>query len=135
MKKLPPLYSQEDNPDPMVVCKFFTPDEQAGRGMPPKGHRLMSIGYDDTDKEKVDYIFFGLVSGAEVEQGMIVARDVPHEDARPGSCRPCPGGYTTGASPRPNASALGEAAGIKGDDAIGFPQLRDHLPNQHTTNG
>ena len=26
---------------------------------------------------------------------------------------------------------LGEAAGIKGDDAIGFPQLLDHLPDQH----
>ena len=26
---------------------------------------------------------------------------------------------------------LGEAAGIKGDDAIGFPQLLDHLPHQH----
>jgi hypothetical protein len=26
---------------------------------------------------------------------------------------------------------FGEAAGIKGDDAIGFPQPLDHLSNQH----
>src|SRR3990167_8008450 len=26
LKQLPPLYSQEENPDPLVVCKFFTPD-------------------------------------------------------------------------------------------------------------
>jgi len=25
-KKIPPLYSQEENPDPIVHCKFFTPD-------------------------------------------------------------------------------------------------------------
>ena len=25
-KQLPPLYSQENELDPMVVCKFFTPD-------------------------------------------------------------------------------------------------------------
>ena len=24
-KQLPPLYSQEQNPDPTVICKFFTP--------------------------------------------------------------------------------------------------------------
>jgi hypothetical protein len=25
-KQLPPLYSQENELDPMVICKFFTPD-------------------------------------------------------------------------------------------------------------
>jgi len=26
LKKLPPLSSQENEEDPMVMCKFFTPD-------------------------------------------------------------------------------------------------------------
>ena len=68
LKKLPALYSQEDNPDPMVVCKFFTPDAgwtwYAIEGSPVDEH-----GYYDTDKEKVDFVFFGLVSGLEVELG------------------------------------------------------------------
>ena len=68
LKRLPALYSQEDNPDPMVVCKFFTPDAgwtwYAIEGSPVDEH-----GYYDTDKEKVDYLFFGLVSGAGVELG------------------------------------------------------------------
>jgi hypothetical protein len=68
LKTLPALYSQEDNPDPMVVCEFFTPDAgwtwYAIEGSPVDEH-----GYYDTDKEKVDFLFFGLVSGAEVELG------------------------------------------------------------------
>jgi hypothetical protein len=68
LKKLPALYSQEDNADPMVVCKFFTPDAgwtwYAIEGSPVDKH-----GYYDTDQEKVDFVFFGLVSGVEVELG------------------------------------------------------------------
>lgn len=26
LEKLPPLYSQEGNKDPMIICKFFYPD-------------------------------------------------------------------------------------------------------------
>ncbi|GIK43873.1 MAG: hypothetical protein BroJett011_77060 [Chloroflexota bacterium] len=26
LKKLPPLYATENDPDPMVICKFFFPD-------------------------------------------------------------------------------------------------------------
>jgi Protein of unknown function (DUF2958) len=68
IKTLPALYSQEDNPDPMVVCKFFTPDAgwtwYAIEGSPVDEDR-----YYDTDKKKVDFVFFGLVSGLEVELG------------------------------------------------------------------
>jgi DUF2958 family protein len=68
VKRLPALYSQEDNPDPIVVCKFFTPD--AGwTWYAIEGSPVDAAGYYDTDKEKVDYIFFGLVSGLEVELG------------------------------------------------------------------
>jgi hypothetical protein len=67
-KTLPPLYSQDRNPDPLVVCKFFTPDSNwtwyAYEGSP-----VDKDGYYDTDNEKVDFLFFGLVAGLEVELG------------------------------------------------------------------
>ena len=67
-KTLPALYSQEDNPDPMVVCKFFTPD--AGwTWYAIEGSPVDENGYYDTEKEKVDFVFFGLVSDLEVELG------------------------------------------------------------------
>ena len=52
----------------MVVCKFFTPD--AGwTWYAIEGSPVDTNGYYDTDKPKVDFVFFGLVSGAEVELG------------------------------------------------------------------
>ena len=67
-KTLPALYSQEDNPDPMVVIKFFTPD--AGwTWYAIEGSPVDENGYYDTQKAKVDFVFFGLVSGLEVELG------------------------------------------------------------------
>jgi hypothetical protein len=57
MSKLPPLYSQETNPDPMVHVKFFDPTGSwtwyAIEGSP----------------EDDDFIFFGLVQGFEEELG------------------------------------------------------------------
>jgi Protein of unknown function (DUF2958) len=67
-KTLPVLYSQENNPDPMVVVKFFTPDG-AWTWYAIEGSPVDDDGYYDTDKAKVDFIFFGLVSGIEVELG------------------------------------------------------------------
>jgi hypothetical protein len=68
LQTLPALYSQEDNPDPMVVVKLFTPD--AGwTWYAIEGSPVDEQGYYDTDKEKVDFVFFGLVSGLEVELG------------------------------------------------------------------
>ena len=57
LKKLPPLYSQENNPDPTVWVKFFDPcgawTWYAYEGSP----------------EGDDFIFFGLVKGFEDELG------------------------------------------------------------------
>jgi hypothetical protein len=68
VKRLPALYSQEENPDPLVVCKFFTPDS-SWTWYAIEGSPVDEDGFYDTDKEKVDFIFFGLVSGIEVELG------------------------------------------------------------------
>lgn len=57
LSKLPPLYSQENNPDPIVHVKFFDPTGSwtwyATEGSP----------------EEDDFIFFGLVIGFEAELG------------------------------------------------------------------
>ena len=68
VKRLPPLYSQEDTDDPMVVARFFTPDAQ-WTWYAIEGSPVDADGYYDTDKPKVDFCFFGLVSGIEVELG------------------------------------------------------------------
>jgi hypothetical protein len=68
LRKLLALYSQENQKDPLVVCKFFDPTGSwtwhAWEGSPVDEH-----GYYDTDKEKVDFLFFGLVIGFEAEFG------------------------------------------------------------------
>ncbi len=67
-EKLPPLYSQEHVEDPMVICKFFHPLSHwtwyAYEGSP-----VDENGYYDTDKEKVDFLFFGWVYGDFPELG------------------------------------------------------------------
>ena len=75
VKSLPALYSQEDNPDPVVVCKFFTPD--AGwTWYAIEGSPVDEDGFYDTDKPKVDFLFFGLVSGIEVELGYFLLSEL-----------------------------------------------------------
>src|SRR5689334_9614421 len=53
-KQLPPLYSQENNPDPSVICKFFYPDFS---------WTWYAIELDGNDA------FFGYVAGDECEIG------------------------------------------------------------------
>lgn len=52
--KLPPLYASENDKDPMIQCKFFTPDSS---------WTWYAIEFDGTDT------FFGLVDGFEEELG------------------------------------------------------------------
>ena len=53
-KRLPPLYTNEDNPDPVVQVKFFTPWSN---------WTWFATEFDGED------IFFGLVKGFETELG------------------------------------------------------------------
>ena len=67
--RLPHLYSQETlGLHAVAQVKFFTPDASwtwyASEGSP-----VDADGYFDTDKPKVDFVFFGLVSGFDVELG------------------------------------------------------------------
>ena len=79
LAKIPPLYSREDEADPMVVCKFFTPDgawtwyviegstrEKVGCGFGENcNHRPLA----EYDPERHDILFFGYVDGLEREYG------------------------------------------------------------------
>ena len=67
-ERMPPLYSQENERDPMVHAKFFDP-VGSWSWFATEGSPVDEDGYYDTDKEKVDYIFFGLVDGYEAELG------------------------------------------------------------------
>lgn len=78
--RLAQLYSQETlGLDALAQVKFFTPDSgwtwYASEGSP-----VDEDGYFDTDKPKVDYLFFGLVSGFEVELGYFSLSEL--EEAR-----------------------------------------------------
>lgn len=67
--RLPELYSQEEKGlDALAQIKFFTPDS-SWSWYASEGSSVDKDGYYDTDKVKVDFIFFGLVSGLELELG------------------------------------------------------------------
>jgi hypothetical protein len=57
LNRLPPLYSQENNPDPIVHVKFFDPTGS-----------WTWFAYEGS-QEGDDFIFFGLVKGLEDELG------------------------------------------------------------------
>jgi hypothetical protein len=55
IKNLPPLYSTENIKDPLIQCKFFTPDS--------------SWSWYILEFDKTNEIFFGYVCGLERELG------------------------------------------------------------------
>jgi Protein of unknown function (DUF2958) len=65
---MPPLYSQENERDPLVVMKYFDP-VGSWTWYATEGSPVDEDGYMDTNKPKVDYLFFGLVVGFEAELG------------------------------------------------------------------
>ena len=57
-EKLPVLYSQENEKDPIVICKFFDP---AGS--------WTWYGIEGEETDNGDFLFFGYVIGFEAELG------------------------------------------------------------------
>lgn len=67
--RLPGLYSTEKQGMRAVAqVKFFTPDAN-WTWFATEGSPVDEDGYFDTNKPKVDYVFFGLVSGSDIELG------------------------------------------------------------------
>lgn len=61
LAKLPPLRSQENEADPMVICKFFTPDS---------GWTWYVLEFDGKD------VFFGYVDGDYPELGSFLLSEL-----------------------------------------------------------
>ena len=68
--KLPKLYSQENNPDPIVQVKFFTPWSNWAWYV-IEGEPVL-----DEDGNEEDFLFFGLVEGFEKELGYFSLREL-----------------------------------------------------------
>ncbi len=67
--KLPALYSNEQlGLKALAQVKFFQPDG-SWSWFASEGSAVDEDGYYDTDKPKVDFLFFGLVIGFEIEFG------------------------------------------------------------------
>jgi hypothetical protein len=66
--QIPALYSQENEEDPLVVCKYFDP-VGSWTWYVMEGSPVDEDGYFDTANAKVDFLFFGLVVGHEPELG------------------------------------------------------------------
>ena len=67
-ERMPVLYSQEQERDPLVVAKYFDP-VGSWTWYATEGSPVDEDGYYDTNQPKVDYLFFGLVVGFEKELG------------------------------------------------------------------
>ena len=63
-KRLPPLYAQEKNKDPVVHIKFFTPDSN------------WTWYVTEGSEQEGDFIFFGYVFGLEKEWGYFSLSDL-----------------------------------------------------------
>lgn len=74
-KQLPPLYSQENEKDPLVICKFFHP-LATKTWYAIEGSPVDEDGYYDTNKEKVDFLFFGWVYSDFPELGYFSLTDM-----------------------------------------------------------
>src|SRR5216683_2121533 len=72
---------------------------------------------------------------AEVEQDMVVVRDVAHEHADLAVVHLAPVATPLALSAHRMRPALGEATGVEGDDAIGFAQPLCHLSDNTVTKG
>jgi hypothetical protein len=78
--RLPELYSGEEKGlEALAQVKYFSP-ESGWTWYASEGSPVDENGYYDTDKEKVDFIFFGLVAGFEVELGYFSLKEL--EEAR-----------------------------------------------------
>src|SRR5262249_52139081 len=67
-ERMPALYSQENEQDPIVIVKFFDPTS-TWTWYAYEHSPVDEEGYYDTDKEKVDSLFFGLAVGHVPELG------------------------------------------------------------------
>jgi hypothetical protein len=74
-KKLPPLYATEKDPDPVVICKFFTPDAQWTWYMIEFDGKDTFFGYVDRLYPELGYFSLSEVKSIRGSLGLPVERD------------------------------------------------------------
>lgn len=72
---LPPLYSQEHVKDPICLVKFFFP-MSSWTFYAIEGSPVDENGYYDTDKPKVDYLFYGFTVSFDNELGYVSLSEI-----------------------------------------------------------
>jgi hypothetical protein len=84
-KRLPPLYAQEADPDPVVHAKFFTPDSNwtwyVTEGS-PAGDDYRFFGYVQGLAEEWGYFLLSELTAARGPLGLPVDRDLNFEPGR-----------------------------------------------------
>ena len=78
--RLPPLYSGEQTGlgmEAIAQVKFFSP-KSGWTWYASEGSLVDADSYFDTDEEKVDFLFFGLVIGYEIEVGYFSLSELTH---------------------------------------------------------
>jgi hypothetical protein len=68
-KQIPPIRSQEDVEDPMVICKLFMPGTD-WKWFVVEGEQTV------TEEQEDDFLFFGLVHGHELELGYFLLSEL-----------------------------------------------------------
>lgn len=74
-KRIPALYSQEQEKDPTVVCKFFDPTG-SWTWYVLEGSFVDAAGNPTTQERAVDFLFFGFVVGHAAELGYFTEREL-----------------------------------------------------------
>lgn len=82
---LPPLYSQEANPDPVVRCKFFTPDSNwtwfVTEAEPQEDGDILFFGYVIGHDSEWGYFAYSELSTARGPYGLPIERDLHFKPA------------------------------------------------------
>src|SRR5688500_17656226 len=68
-ERMPPLYSQENEPDPMVDVNFLIP-LVPGRGTQLRGHQSMRTGITTPTRKRLTICFSAMLSGLSRNSGI-----------------------------------------------------------------
>lgn len=80
--KLPPLYATEDEEDPLVICKFFTPDSSWSWFAIEFDGEDTFYGFVDGHFQELGYFSLAELEGIRGPYGLPVERDTGFEPMR-----------------------------------------------------
>ena len=81
-EQLPPLYAQEHEADPLVICKFFTPDGQWTWYVLEFDGEDMFFGWVVGFEEELGYFRLSELRQARGPWGLLIERDLHFQPTR-----------------------------------------------------